>query len=525
MPSIDFTPTISETYKRFRASLNGYVYDITDAALPNEKNLLIKGVDFTAGTSVQLRDDYTDKILGYSQANASGEMFWGFSPKLHEFYAIRAIDTSTSETTNTLSIRQYNLHNFLYLSSTKCVDALQNLGQIKQDIYIKPRVGDVTDSRFKTEKDAYTSSIYSLKDKVTFPFLPLSYFSETKNKEDMVQSCVWASERGGVFSSVFLLDEIFSGIGVESVFVSLWEDFRWWDLDSNFLPWISSDTTITLPALRKKRHPTDWHYIAGSTDKVIDLTSVIASGTNYVWLYVDGDEDINNTLTVKTSTTQPFPINRKLTKRIQAIDVQQDNAAGTVTGIPYQLYVELEILAISARKEDSIISVYEGTGAGASEISVDDCTLVSREILALGQCNIDDDIYVTYNAYYEPFILCGVKLNENRHAYELTRVFNYPGAFRVWGDEDLSTVAVYVKFKDWKYVTANEVASVKSVLHALLPVTSQFILMISFLDEDAVVPEYSPSWSNFYKGFATAEYVQPLSITETNIALLSIGVL
>jgi len=268
----------------------------------------------------------------------------------------------------------------------------------------------------------------------------------------------------------------------------------------------------------KKRFWWGFRYITGDTEKEVTFTGT--AGSPYEWVYIDGDEDLDGTLTVKNSTVQPMAKVLEKTQTIPILSVSVDDAVGTITGYPYQLYVELAVPATSV--ETAIVSVKEGG------VLMTNAYLVNRWIVALGQCNIDGNIEVKYMAYDEPWILACVKLNDvTGDILDVHRTFSRSNHVRSYGQNDLNQIEVYFEFADWAIVGDKEISTLRDIMDAILPVTKNIRIFVNYGGQQWVVGEDDGSWRSLYKGYRLAkltgsdeELVASLIMTDVGFSTL-----
>jgi hypothetical protein len=529
---VTFKPDVSKTFHRMKTYMDEYTYNIRESAYPHLDSFTVSGSGFGATdiVGITVNDSPMTKMgvasdgtfsyeIGRSDSSSAEGMKYDQS---NSVTVSRSTDGGTTFTTVWYkAIDTYYWAVILNLFAMQYVKSLQSIGQSKQDIYIYPFVGDesqtIAERVLETEVDSYSSSWSSLRDKLTLP-IPGDIWS--KDREDSVQKSIEISSYGPVVYILELLKEIYAPVGVTDLFMQPQDSQCFWDLKSVCVPRITENTLI-FPAGTRCRYEYGIMSITPETaaEEIPITVPVSGDPVSFEWYYVDGDMDVDGTLQIKHSETQPLPGYMLTSGVAYSVSgtptlVYTDTDA-TVTGILNQKYLVLHhpLYTVSGT-----IAVYDAMDGSDSKKKLG-AQIISRNIVALGVGTISnkagdlDAVYYEYYRYYEPKHLCclrkawvnGTTLPEpgpSGPVYKLLRLWNLPGHVR-------STTPIVHMGADIFIRTSTDISaskyvleSIRDVMKQVLPVWTSYQYFISLGNKDQTnFDEDTIYWSTQFKGF------------------------
>jgi hypothetical protein len=487
-------PTLSNVFERLKKRHDPNVYDTKDSAIPNFKEIEVSGSGANAGEFVTLyrNNEEVSKVRA-----SSGGNFDVTVPILYENHNSYYAEGTSSGKSNTIAFNVYNWLLFHYLYSQEFLRIIQSLGQSKQDLYIDTEVGDSVAPTFETEKSSYDTSTKALKDKMTLP-IPSDYWGQ--NIKQAIKKAIEISENGPVFGSLLDLVQCYQGVNVEKIFSYHMQNPLYWNLDVEHLPEVKGPAQrniLVIPAYTKCRLGWSLRFITIGKKEI-----VFAGATNeYWWVYVDGEKDVDDTLKVKYSKTQPVPGIYSKTLTYNENDVSTDDEEGSITGIPYQKYVTL-VPPVACMT--SSVSIEDDDGIYA------DAALVSREILALGRANTRGILSVTYEYYLESEILCVLYFDGIGNIDKIMRTWSMPNHIRTQELEQDEQALFFVKFSSEPANYQEVLSNIRDILMEIVPITLGYIPFVNLgKDDQEVIEEDTRYWPELYKGYCYLDYLLP----------------
>lgn len=533
MPSVVFLPEMSDTFDRMKEYLDRYVYDTRPSALWKLNDITVSGGGFTSGDTVEIRYHVGSSNETVTDVTAvDGQFTYPISVlSFDETNFIEVYDVSGNYLGGT-AIDEYYFLAVVYLLSLEFIRLWSEFAIGKQDVYIDATLVSgsvtaqdafitdtlpqsnlwtdsvITDSlkRYLNQKAVYSSSRASLKDKLTLP-IPSDVWQ--RSGEECVKKAIIISEKGPVLSILNLLQEIYSVVGVSKIFTYPVElpFVVGSDVSGDCIPRVSAPGSqyITIPAGSYMRY--DWRILALSAgyDVTVDLSTELDAMSEgdpdkYVWVYVDGDVDVNNVLVIKKSETQPTPIVQNDVTTYTIGDVKYDDEDGTITEVPYQAYLNLDEPAYT------VLSTVVVSGATTANV-YEAAELVKRDVLGLGVGNVSESLYVGYD-----------KLAFNRHLFvahlsyasgatdasivALHRVWNLPGHVRGGSMESLAGAQIFIDFSSVPSNYLDVLKSLALILREIVPVVSEYIPFVNLAhDDQTIYDEDGIYWSTQYKGY------------------------
>lgn len=486
--NISLKPEVGNTFKRLKQAMDKYVYDTKTGSLPNFYEIEMSGAGAGAGEDIQIYRN-NKKVLDVKAS--SGGDFEVPVPITYKDSNSFCAKGSSSGTSNIIAFNVYNWLLFHYLYSQEFLRIIQSLAQSKQDLYIDTKVGDSVEPILESEKDSYDSTSVSLKDKFTLP-IPSDYWGQ--DIKNAVKKAIEVSEKGPVHASIQALKDCYAGVSLEKIFVYSMENPIYWNLDTDHIPIAKGPLnrdTLVIPEYTKIRVGWKYMYVTmGQKEKIFSTTPATGS---YYWVYVDGEKDLDDTLTVKVTSYQPTPGLYSKTLTFSEIEVSTDDSEGTITGIAYQKYVTLSPPVASIT---SSVSIDDDNGVYSSY------NLISREILALGQANTKGILTVTYQYYLDASILCVVYVDGTNTIQDVMRIWALPGHIRPQTDEDSETLQIYFKFSSVPSNYKEVLSNIRDILMEIVPITLSFEPWINLAKDDQdIIPEDSFYWPELEKGY------------------------
>lgn len=508
--TISLSPALSNTFHRLKTYHDHLVYDIGEAATPYFEEITIEGTGANVGEVITLTRN--NNVVLRATAS-SGGTFSVIVPVLYETTNTYQASGPSSGISNLLVFDVYHWLLLHYLFSLEVASILEGMGQSKQDIYIDTKVGDnyttTGDSAyFETEVTSYDTTKKALIDKMTLP-IPSDYWGQ--NIKEAVKRAIEVSEKGPVQASLQALKACYAGVNLGNIFTFQWEYPIHWDLDTQHIPHAlgpGDRDTLVVPAYRKVRRGHRYEYVTMG-EKQIQFSGV-SSGT-YYYVYVDGTKDVDDTLDVKESTTQPVPGIYENTLVFGWDEISTDDADGTITGIPYQKYVTLTPPAASLT---STISVSDDTG------DITTAEFVDRETLALGKASTGGNLSVTYEYWLDCNILCVLYFGEADTITGVHRIWSLPGHVRPTDNLESEALQIYFKFSSGmtESTRTSVLSNINDVLMEMVPITLSFVPWINIArDDQEYIEEDSIDWSGIWKGYRWLHAYVPPSIRETYI--------
>lgn len=492
--TIKLKNSLSRVFGKLKSHHDKYVYDTKETAIPNFYEIVISGSGANVGEIVRITRNNDNIANVRSDQNGNFEVV---VPVLYETSNFYQAYGSSSGGSNQIVFDIYNWLMFHYIFAEQFLEIYQHLAQSKQDINIRTKVGDDIQPLWITEKNSYDSSIQSLKDKMRLP-IPTDYLK--KNIQDAVEKAIEVSEKGPVYGSLQALTECYKQVGLEKIFVYDFNNPVYWNINTDCIPHVKSfneRNILVIPANLKTRIGWKYYHVTKQfSEKEIIFSEV---KDKYIWVYVDGEKDVDDTLKVKVSDVQPVPgiYSTTLTFMEDEISIDID---GSVTGIPYQKYVNLVPPVAS---QSSNVSVEDAGG------KYDFYSLVSREILALGRANAPsssgDVLSVTYDYYLESSILCVLYFDNDGLIDKVMRIYATPGHVRAQTLEEMEVKAI-INFKFGENVPIEHLSGVlnniNDILMEIVPITISFVPYVSvFLNDQSKVEEDSFYWPSIYKNY------------------------
>lgn len=502
---ISLSPTLYEVFHRLKTYMDSSVYDTNETAIPRFNVIYLNGTGATIGEVMNIvrNEDVVMQVLASSGGTFSVEI-----PILFDQSNTFQVYGSTSGYSNIIVFDVYQWLMMHYLFSLQFKEVLTRMGQAKQDLYVDSKVGDAytttgDPSYFETETDVYETSRKALVDKMTLP-IPSDYWC--KDIKEAVKKAIAISEKGPVQASLQALKVLYESVGLEKIFTFQWEYPVWWDSAESKIPRIKAGfpTTLVIPAGKKVRVGHSYKWVTVGAKEII--FSAVPSGT-YYWVYVDGEKDIDDTLEVKTSSSQPIPGYYKKTVHLTSGDVSSDDAVGTVTGIPYQSYITLEPPLASMT---SSISISDGGG------DIENYTIVSREIIALGRANMLGTLDVTYEYWMDSTILCVLRFGVDC-VTEMMRTWAMPNHIRPQSDIHTEMLEIYFHFTSGLTVDVRTAVlnNISNILKAIVPITIYFEPYVNMGNDDQDhIEEDGLFWSGIWKGYVWLPVYVPYSKRE-----------
>ena len=533
MPSIVFLPEMSETFGRMKEYLDRYVYNTKPSAFFKLNDLTVSGGGFTSGDTVEIRYHVgsSDNTVIYVTAIDGTFLYTLSNLSFDETNFIEVYDSDDKYLGGT-AIDEYYFLAVVYLLSLEFIRLWSEFAIGKQDVYIDstlvsgsvtaqdyfttdalPQSNLWTDSvigkslkRYLNEKAVYSSSRASLKDKITLP-IPSDVWM--RSGEEAVKRAILISEKGPVLSIIKLLQDIYSVIGISKIFV--------YPVEPSFvvgaattadcIPRVTSfgAKTVTIPAGSYLRY--DWRVlpISAAYPVIVDFAAELdvmteGSADKYVWAYVDGEVDVNNTLVIKTSEVQPTPEIKNVVKEYFASDVNYDDVDGAITGVPFQAYLDLDAPAYTVL---SSVTVSGGTTANI----YDAAKLVKRDVLGLGVGNVSESLFVGYDQLVFNRHLFVAHLSYPSGATDasivvLHRDWNQPGHVCGGSIEELAGVQIFIDFSSVPSNYLDVLKSLAIILREVVPVVSEYIPFVNLNRNDQTVyDEDGIYWSSQFKNF------------------------
>lgn len=532
-PSIVFLPEMSETFGRMKEYLDKYVYNTRPSAFFKLNDITVSGCGFVSGDTVEIRYHVgsSDDTVIYVTA-IDGTFLYALSNlSFDETNFIEVYDSNDVYLGGT-AIDEYYYLAVVYLLSLEFIRLWSEFAIGKQDVYIDPTLiaGSVTAQdafttdvlpqsnlwtdavivkslkRYLNEKAVYSSSRTSLKDKMTLP-IPSDVWM--RSGEDAVKRAILISEKGPVLSILNLLQEIYSVVGVSKIFT--------YPVESSFVVGAASTAdctprvtsfgakTVTIPAGSYMRY--DWRVLPISAaypvivDFAAELDAMVEGGPDkYVWAYVDGEIDVNNTLVIKTSEVQPTPVIGNVVTQYFTGDVEYDDEDGTITEVPFQAYLNLEIPAYT------VLSSVIVSGATTTNI-YEAAKLIKRDVLGLGVGNVSESLFVGYDQLiFNRHLFCA-HLSYPSGATDasiiaLHRNWNQPGHVRGVSIESLAGVQIFIDFSSVPSNYLDVLKSLAIILREIVPVVSEYIPFVNLaLNDQIVYSEDGVMWPMQFKNF------------------------
>jgi hypothetical protein len=533
MPSIVFLPESSDTFDRMKEYLDKYVYNTKPSAFFKLNDITVSGGGFTSGDTVEIRYHVgsSDDTVIYVTAIDGTFLYTLSNLSFDETNFIEVYDSNDAYLGGT-AIDEYYFLAIVYLLSLEFIRLWSEFAIGKQDVYIDPTLvsGSVTSQdafttdalpqsnlwtdsvigksqkRYLNEKAVYSSSRASLKDKMTLP-IPSDVWM--RSGEDAVKRAILISEKGPVLSIINLLQEIYSVIGISKIFV--------YPVESQFvvgkastadcIPRVTSfgSQTVTIPAGSYLRY--DWRVlpISAAYPVIVDFATELdamdeGDPDKYVWAYVDGEVDVNNTLVIKTSEIQPTPVIGNVVEEYFTSDVEYDDEDGTITEVPFQAYLNLEVPAYT------VLSPVTVSGATTTNI-YEAAELVKRDVLGLGVGNVSESLYVGYDQLVFNRHLFVAHLSYPSGATDasivaLHRIWNLPGHTKAVSIEALAGVQIFIEFSSVPSNYLDILKSLAIILREIVPVISEYIPFVNLnRGEQTVYDEDGIYWPVQFKNF------------------------
>lgn len=536
-PKVVFLPEMSGTFERMKSYLDNYVYDNKPSAEWKLNNITVSGSGFAPTDIVRIMVRRGESESNTTLSTPDGTFVNSVGDLPYDETAYVEVYRNEVFVGSTV-IDQYYYLAIIYLLSLEFIRIYEQIAHGKQDIFIYPTLSTMVETAqdyfttdiagfsniwsgiggleyYKNQKGVYSSSRESLRDKLTLP-IPGDVYG--RDPEDVVKQSIIVSEKGPVMNAINFLQDIYSLVGVEKIFVYPLEFSSTFNvglpLSGDWIPrvYIDNPLMIEFPANGIIRYGWQVLPICGDTFELVDLSGYEAQMTPggedlYVWVYIDGVINFANALEKKHSTIQPTPEVKSVTIQVSQSDVEVDDSTGSITGIPYQAYAYLAL----GEFEHPVFAVSSGvTAVGVnSAVVYKDTKFVKRDLVGFGVCTVTEDINVTYNEYTYNRHLCVARLtwnvwDDHPHIAALHRLWNLPGHIRSGSVDGLSGVQIFIKFADVPVgvVVADIVKSIALIIREIVPIVSDYMPYINVdRDDQEIMDEDGILWPEQFKGY------------------------